>query len=118
KSGRTTGDEIFIFDSTGVAIEDAVASAAVYEKARTAGIGTYLQFAASYQVDHSREDQSRSSGVSVVDQEVCRSRSGIRFSAARHRLGEDRQRHRVRCSALRARASRRGLFIQFDPETI
>ncbi len=46
KSGRTTGDEIFIFDSTGVAIEDAVAAAAVYEKARTAGIGTYFQFAA------------------------------------------------------------------------
>jgi len=46
KSGRTTGDEIFIFDSTGVAIEDAVAAAAVYEKARTAGIGTFFQFAA------------------------------------------------------------------------
>jgi ornithine cyclodeaminase/alanine dehydrogenase-like protein (mu-crystallin family) len=46
KSGRTTGDEIFIFDSTGVAIEDAVAAAAAYEKAQTAGIGTYFQFAA------------------------------------------------------------------------
>jgi alanine dehydrogenase len=46
KFGRTTDDETFIFDSTGVAIEDVVAAAAVYEKARTAGIGTYFQFAA------------------------------------------------------------------------
>ena len=46
KSGRTTDDEIFIFDSTGVAMEDAVAAAAVYEKAIAAGIGTYLEFAA------------------------------------------------------------------------
>jgi len=46
KSGRASDDEIFIFDSTGVAIEDAVAAAAVYEKARAAGIGTYFQFAA------------------------------------------------------------------------
>ena len=45
KSGRTTDDEIFIFDSTGVAIEDAVAAAAVYEKAREAGVGTYFRFA-------------------------------------------------------------------------
>jgi ornithine cyclodeaminase/alanine dehydrogenase len=33
KPGRTNDDEIFIFDSTGVAIEDAVAAIAVYEKA-------------------------------------------------------------------------------------
>src|SRR6266436_6999419 len=46
KTGRTTDDEIIIFDSTGVAIEDAVAAAAAYEKAQTAGIGTYFQFAA------------------------------------------------------------------------
>jgi alanine dehydrogenase len=46
KSGRTTDDEISIFDSTGVAMEDAVAAAAVYEKAIAAGIGTYLEFAA------------------------------------------------------------------------
>jgi len=46
KSGRTTNDEIFIFDSTGVAIEDAVAAAAVYEKARASNIGTYFEFAA------------------------------------------------------------------------
>jgi len=46
KSGRITDEEIIIFDSTGVAIEDAVAAAAVYEQARAAGIGTYFAFAA------------------------------------------------------------------------
>jgi alanine dehydrogenase len=46
KSGRASDDEIFIFDSTGVAMEDAMAAAAVYEKARAAGMGTYFQFAA------------------------------------------------------------------------
>ena len=46
KPGRTTDDEIIIFDSTGVAIEDAVTAAAVYEKARAAGIGGHFQFAA------------------------------------------------------------------------
>jgi len=46
KSGRTTDDEIIIFDSTGVAMEDAVAAAAVYEKARARNIGTYFEFAA------------------------------------------------------------------------
>ena len=46
KPGRTNEDEITIFDSTGVAIEDAVAAVAVYEKVLTAGIGTYFQFAA------------------------------------------------------------------------
>ena len=46
KPGRTADDEIIIFDSTGVAIEDAVTAAAVYEKARAAGIGGHFQFAA------------------------------------------------------------------------
>ena len=46
KPGRRTSDEIFIFDSTGVAIEDAVAAAAVCAKARAFGIGTYFEFAA------------------------------------------------------------------------
>jgi alanine dehydrogenase len=46
KPGRTSEDQIIIFDSTGVAIEDAVAAAAVYEKARAAGIGKYFKFAA------------------------------------------------------------------------
>jgi alanine dehydrogenase len=46
KPGRTNEDEIIIFDSTGVAIEDAVAAVMVYEKARAASIGTYFEFAA------------------------------------------------------------------------
>jgi ornithine cyclodeaminase/alanine dehydrogenase-like protein (mu-crystallin family) len=46
KPGRTSEDEIIIFDSTGVAIEDAITAAAVYEKARAANIGNYFNFAA------------------------------------------------------------------------
>jgi alanine dehydrogenase len=45
KSGRTNNEEIIIFDSTGVAIEDAVAAAVVYEKARAANAGNYIDFA-------------------------------------------------------------------------
>ena len=46
KVGRVTDDEIIVFDSTGVAIEDAVAAAAVYERALADGIGTDFDFAA------------------------------------------------------------------------
>ena len=46
KIGRAADDEIIVFDSTGVAIEDAVASAAVYERALANGIGTVFDFAA------------------------------------------------------------------------
>jgi alanine dehydrogenase len=46
KAGRTSDDEIIIFDSTGVAIEDAITAAAVYETAQAAGIGGHFQFAA------------------------------------------------------------------------
>jgi alanine dehydrogenase len=46
KPGRTSEDEIIVFDSTGIAIEDAVAAAAVYEKARATHIGKYMDFAA------------------------------------------------------------------------
>jgi alanine dehydrogenase len=46
KPGRTSNDEIIIFDSTGVAIEDAVAATAVYEKARAAAVGSFFDFAA------------------------------------------------------------------------
>ena len=46
KCGRTNAAEIIVFDSTGVAIEDAVAAVAVYEKARLNQIGTYFDFAA------------------------------------------------------------------------
>jgi alanine dehydrogenase len=45
KIGRVADDEISVFDSTGVAIEDAVAAAAVYERALADGIGTAFDFA-------------------------------------------------------------------------
>ena len=46
KPGRMSENEIIIFDSTGVAIEDAVAAVAVYEKARGPDVGSYFDFAA------------------------------------------------------------------------
>jgi alanine dehydrogenase len=46
KLGRVRDDEIIVFDSTGVAIEDAVAAAAVYEKALANGVGINFDFAA------------------------------------------------------------------------
>ena len=46
KSGRTNTQEITIFDSTGIALEDAVAAVAVYEKACRHGIATRFDFAA------------------------------------------------------------------------
>jgi alanine dehydrogenase len=45
KIGRVADDEVIVFDSTGVAIEDAVAAAAVYERALADGIGTDFDFA-------------------------------------------------------------------------
>ncbi|MEW6733601.1 MAG: ornithine cyclodeaminase family protein [Acidobacteriota bacterium] len=39
KPGRTSKDEIVIFDSTGTAIQDVVSAAAVYEKAEEVGAG-------------------------------------------------------------------------------
>jgi alanine dehydrogenase len=44
KPGRTSASETFIFDSTGVAIEDAVAAVVVYEKARETGAGSRFEF--------------------------------------------------------------------------
>ena len=46
KTGRTTEAEIIVFDSTGVAIEDAAAAAIVCEKALTIGVGNHFEFAA------------------------------------------------------------------------
>jgi alanine dehydrogenase len=45
KPGRTSNNEIIIFDSTGIAMEDAAATATIYEKARAGGIGNYFDFA-------------------------------------------------------------------------
>lgn len=41
--GRINNDDVIIFDSTGVAIEDAAAAAFVYENAKTAGVGVPLE---------------------------------------------------------------------------
>jgi len=45
KSGRVSDNEIIIFDSTGIAIEDAAAAALVYAKASARGIGKRFVFA-------------------------------------------------------------------------
>jgi alanine dehydrogenase len=46
RPGRTTDEEVIIFDSTGMALQDVVTSAAVYEKAMSLGRGTLIDFAA------------------------------------------------------------------------
>ena len=47
KPGRVDRDEIFIFDSTGTALQDVAAGARVYGKAVAAGKGTLFDFAAT-----------------------------------------------------------------------
>ena len=44
KPGRTSAEEITIFDSTGMALQDVASAALVYEKAVTAGKGIRLDF--------------------------------------------------------------------------
>lgn len=46
KPGRSSADEIIVFDSTGIAIEDAVTSVALYEKACAMNIGVRFDFPA------------------------------------------------------------------------
>jgi ornithine cyclodeaminase/alanine dehydrogenase len=46
KAGRTDDNEIIVFDSTGIALEDAVAAVAVYEKACDSGAAREFDFAA------------------------------------------------------------------------
>lgn len=43
KPGRTSNDEIIVFDSTGMALQDVVTSALVYEKARQQRAGTTIE---------------------------------------------------------------------------
>jgi alanine dehydrogenase len=45
KRGRTSDDEIVIFDSTGAGFQDTAAAAIVYERARDRGMGTEVRFA-------------------------------------------------------------------------
>ena len=42
KAGRTSDNEIIIFDSTGMALQDVAAAAIVYERAMSAGMGVVL----------------------------------------------------------------------------
>jgi alanine dehydrogenase len=42
KAGRTSDDEIIIFDSTGTALQDVAAAAMVYERAVSAGVGVVI----------------------------------------------------------------------------
>jgi alanine dehydrogenase len=44
RPGRTREDEITVFDSTGTALQDVAAAAAVYEKARAVGRGLEVRF--------------------------------------------------------------------------
>ncbi len=44
KSGRTSDDEIIVYDATGTALQDVAAAAAVYEKAVAANIGSRFEF--------------------------------------------------------------------------
>ena len=45
KPGRTAANEIVIFDSTGMALQDVIAAAAVYEKATSQGLGRRIDLA-------------------------------------------------------------------------
>jgi alanine dehydrogenase len=47
KPGRTSDDEITIFDSTGTGLQDAATAAAVYERAVQMGKGTFFDFFAT-----------------------------------------------------------------------
>ena len=46
KRGRTSPEEVIIFDSTGTALQDVAAAAVVYEQATRAGRGVQMDFAA------------------------------------------------------------------------
>jgi alanine dehydrogenase len=45
KPGRTSADEIIVFDSTGMALQDVIAAASVYTKAINKGVGRMLNLA-------------------------------------------------------------------------
>lgn len=46
KPGRTNAEEITVFDSTGVAIEDVAAAAWIYQRAIAGNVGTFVSFGA------------------------------------------------------------------------
>jgi alanine dehydrogenase len=45
KPGRTSPDEVIVFDSTGMALQDVASAAVVYENATRQGVGSQLSFA-------------------------------------------------------------------------
>src|SRR5262249_57877795 len=45
KPGRSSPDEIIVFDSTGMALQDVIVAAAVYEKGLSKGLGKLIDFA-------------------------------------------------------------------------
>jgi len=45
KAGRSSSDEIIIFDSTGMALQDVITAAIIFEKAEKNRIGTVMDFA-------------------------------------------------------------------------
>lgn len=47
RPGRRSGEEVFIFDSTGTALQDVAAAALVYDRATHAGRGTILNLAST-----------------------------------------------------------------------
>lgn len=46
KPARTSGDEIILFDSTGMALQDVITATIIYEKAIEKQVGTIMEFAA------------------------------------------------------------------------
>ena len=44
KKGRTSDEQITIFDTTGMAIQDNVMAEIIYKKALENGLGTYFEF--------------------------------------------------------------------------
>jgi alanine dehydrogenase len=46
KPGRASDDEVTVFDSTGIVLEDVAVAAPVYERALASGRGQCLDFAA------------------------------------------------------------------------
>lgn len=51
KPGRTTDEEVFVFDSTGMALQDAATATLVVERARTEGLGVRFRLGTSNQLD-------------------------------------------------------------------
>ena len=51
KPGRTTDEEVFVFDSTGMALQDAATAVLVVERARAEGRGVRLRLGRSSQPD-------------------------------------------------------------------